>query len=334
MLEFVNPWLAVLASLPLLVWWLLPPYRERVESVQVPRFAETAEAAGATPSRAAVVLRRQWLQWVIAPLAWLLVVGAAMRPQWVEPPITKTLSTRDLLVAIDVSRSMETRDLQSPEGGAISRLEAVKSVVDAFIARRPGDRIGLILFGNSAHLQAPLTLDHGVVSELLREAAIGMAGSQTMLGEPIGLGITLLSSGKATSRVMILVTDGNDTGSRMTPSRAADIAAEHDVTIYAIVVGNPETDGQKVDMAAMRDIAGRTGGRAFLALDRAQLEEAYAVLDKVEPTKVETQSYRPARPLFWMPLAAAAALFLLFHAIMLVPTLWRQATSGRVQETA
>jgi Ca-activated chloride channel family protein len=334
MLEFVDPWLAVLAPLPLIVWWLLPPYRERVESVQVPRFAETAKAAGATPSRAAVVLRRQWLQWVIGPLAWLLVVAAATRPQWVEPPLTKTLPTRDLLVAIDVSQSMETRDMHSPDGRPISRLEAVKEVVDAFIARRTGDRVGLILFGNSAHLQAPLTLDHEVVSELLREAAIGMAGPQTMLGEPIGLGITLLSSSKARSRMMILVTDGNDTGSRMPPTRAADIAAERDVRLYAIVVGNPETSGEKVDMAAMRDITNRTGGRAFLALDRAQLEEAYSGLDTIEPTKVETQSYRPARPLFWMPLAAAAALFLLFHAIMLVPTLWRQATRRHQGETA
>ena len=213
----------------------------------------------------------------------------------------------------------------------MSRLDAVKAVVSDFIARRAGDRVGLMLFGNSAHLQAPLTLDHDVVRQLLQGAFIGMAGPQTMLGEPIGLGINLLASGKATSRVLILVTDGNDTGSRMPPGRAADIAAEHDVRLYAIVVGNPATASEKVDMGAMRDIAGRTGGRAFLALDRAQLDEAYRVLDDAEPTKVETQSYRPSRPLFWIPLAAAAALFVLFHALMLVPTLWRQFTAHTVR---
>lgn len=328
MLEFANPWMALIAPLPLLAWWLLPPYRERIESIQVPRFLETTQAADLRPSRSAVILRRTWLQWFVGPVAWLLLVAAAVRPQWVEPPLVKTTPTRDLLIAIDVSQSMETRDMRAANGRPISRLDAVKDVVSEFLKRRQGDRIGLVLFGNSAHLQAPLTLDHDVVGELLQGAAIGMAGMQTMLGEPIGLGINILTAGTATSRVLILVTDGNDTGSRMPPSRAADIAASRGITLYAIVVGNPATNGEKVDMGAMRDIANRTRGQAFLALDRAQLEEVYRVLDKVEPTKIQTQSYRPVRPLFWIPLAGAISLLVGFHALMLVPTLWRHL-SGR-----
>jgi Ca-activated chloride channel family protein len=329
MLEFASPWLGLLLPLPLLVWWLLPAYRERVESLQAPRFSETATAAGKVASPAAVVLRRTWLQWVVAPLGWGLLVLAATRPQWVEPPLVKTVSTRDLLVAIDVSQSMETRDMQDPSKRLISRLEAVKSVVGSFVDRRKGDRVGLILFGNSAHLQAPLTLDHDVVKTLLGEAGIGMAGPQTMLSEPIGLGINVLTTGKATSRVLILVTDGNDTGSRMPPTRAAGIAAEKGVTIYAIVVGNPATEDQKVDMGAMRDIVQRTHGRAFLAIDRGQLEQTYQVIDEIEPTKVETQSYRPTRPLFWIPLAAAAGLVAAFHLVMLVPAVWRYRPAAR-----
>ena len=332
MLELANPWMALLAPLPLLTWWLLPPYRERVESLQIPFFAETSAAAGVPASRAAVILRRTWLQWIVVPLAWLLLVAAAMRPQWVEPPLIKTTPTRDLLVAVDVSQSMETRDMQGADGHMVSRLDAVKQVVDSFIARRKGDRVGLILFGNSAHLQAPLTLDHDVVATLLDDAAIGMAGMQTMLGEPIGLGINVLTAGTATSRVMIVVTDGNDTGSRMPPTRAADIAATRGVTLYAIVVGNPTTTGEKVDMGAMRDIANRAHGRAFLAIDRTQLEQVYQVLDQVEPTKVDTQSYRPIRPLFWIPLAAAVMLIVAFHAVMLVPTLWRRFFGRRGHE--
>lgn len=329
MLEFANPWMALLAPLPLLAWWLLPPHRERVESVQIPMFTEAAGATGTVPTRAAVVLRRTWLQWIVAPLAWLLLVAAATRPQWVEPPLTKTTPTRDLLVAIDVSQSMETRDMRSADGRAISRLDAVKEVVAGFIDRREGDRIGLVLFGNAAHLQAPLTLDHDVVRELLQRAAIGMAGMQTMLGEPIGLGINVLTAGAATSRVLVLVTDGNDTGSRMPPTRAADIAAERGVTLYAVVVGNPASNAEKVDMHAMRDIAERAKGRAFLAMDRKQLEQVYQVLDQVEPTKVQVQSYRPVRPLFWIPLAAAVGLLVSFHAVMLVPTLWRLLLTRR-----
>lgn len=323
MLQFANPWMALLAPLPLLAWWLLPPHRERVESVQIPMFTGTADATGVAPTRAAVILRRTWLQWVVAPLVWALLVAAATRPQWVDPPLTKTMPTRDLLVAIDVSQSMETRDMRSADGHPISRLDAVKDVVARFVERRAGDRIGLVLFGNAAHLQAPLTLDHGVVLELLDRAAIGMAGMQTMLGEPIGLGINLLTAGSATSRVLVLVTDGNDTGSRMPPTRAADIAGARGVTLYAVVVGDPASTGEKVDMDAMRGIAGRANGQAFLAMDRAQLEDVYRVLDQVEPTKVEVQSYRPIRPLFWIPLAAAVALIVGFHAVMVVPTMWQ-----------
>jgi Ca-activated chloride channel family protein len=334
MLEFASPWLGLLLPLPLLVWWWLPPYRERVESLQVPRFGETASAAGKVPSPAAVVLRRTWLQWIVAPLAWGLLVLAATRPQWVEPPLVKTISTRDLLVAIDVSQSMETRDMQDASRRPISRLDAVKVVVSDFVTRRKGDRIGLVLFGNSAHLQAPLTLDHDVVRTLLEQAQIGMAGPQTMLSEPIGLGINVLTTGKATSKVMIFVTDGNDTGSRMPPTRAADIAAEKGVTLYAIVVGNPQTTDQKVDMGAMRDIVQRTKGRAFLAIDRGQLDETYKVIDQIEPAKVETQSYRPTRPLFWIPLAASAALVAALHLVMLAPALWRYRPAARAAGAA
>lgn len=334
MLELAHPWMLLAAPLPLLVWFVLPPYRERVTSVEVPFFAGTAEAAGATPSRSAVVLRRSWLQWIVAPVAWLLLVAALAGPEWIEPPITKVVSSRDLLVAIDVSQSMETRDVRDSQGNVSSRLDAVKAVVTDFITRRPGDRIGLMLFGATPYLQAPLTLDHDVVQTLLAEAAIGMAGPMTMLGDAIGLGITLFDGSKVARRVLILVTDGNDTGSRMPPARAADVAKAHGLTIYTIVVGDPATTGEKVDESAMRSVSERTGGRSFLARDGAALDAVYRTIDEVEPTKVESQSYRPKRPLFWIPLAAALALMALFYLVMLVATLMsgaarREGGSGR-----
>jgi Ca-activated chloride channel family protein len=333
MLQLANPWLLAVAPLPLLVWFLLPPYRERVESVQIPFFEEVARAAGRTPERASVVLRRTWLQWFVAPVTWLLIVAALARPEWVEPPITKTLSSRDLLVAIDVSQSMETRDFTDPQGRLMSRLEAVKQVVDSFITRREGDRIGLILFGVKPYLQAPLTLDHAVVRTLLADAAIGMAGPQTMLGDAIGLGLKLFEDTAAKSRVLILMTDGNDTGSQMPPPRAAAAAAERHVTIYAIVAGDPSAQGEKVDMDAMRDVAGRTGGRAFLAANREELESVYRTLDQIEPTKTETLSYRPRRPLFWIPVAAAGLLLVGFYALMLLTTFVRRPKRAEVPAT-
>jgi Ca-activated chloride channel family protein len=316
MLELANPWMLLAAPLPLLVWWLLPPHRERAPAVVAPFFESTAAAAGLTPRPAAVVLRRTWLQWIVAPLAWIAIVAALVRPEWVEPPITKVTSSRDLLVAIDVSQSMETTDFRDASGATVSRLDAVKAVVSDFVERRPGDRIGLILFGATPYLQAPLTLDHDVVLTLLGDAAIGMAGPMTMLGDAIGLGIRLFEGSQAASRVLILVTDGNDTGSRMPPPRAAEIAKERGLTIYTIVVGNPATTGQKVDEAAMRAVSDRTGGRTFLAQDRRALDEVYRTIDGIEPTRVQRESYRPRRPLFWIPLAAAAVLLAGFYLVM------------------
>jgi Ca-activated chloride channel family protein len=138
----------------------------------------------------------------------------------------------------------------------------------------------------------------------------------TMLGDAIGLGIRLFEGSQAASRVLILVTDGNDTGSRMPPPRAAEIAKERGLTIYTIVVGNPATTGQKVDEAAMRAVSDRTGGRTFLAQDRRALDEVYRTIDGIEPTRVQRESYRPRRPLFWIPLAAAAVLLAGFYLVM------------------
>lgn len=321
MLEFAYPWLLLAAPLPILVWLVLPAHRERVTSVQVPFFEGTAAAAGATPSPSAVVLRRSWLQRIIAPLVWALIVLALVRPEWVEPPITRIVPSRDLLVGVDVSQSMETRDVRDAQGQTTSRLDAVKAVVTDFVKRRPGDRIGIVLFGAAPYLQVPLTLDHDVVQTLLSGAVIGMAGPMTMLGDAIGLGITLFEGSKAANKVLILVTDGNDTGSRMPPARAADIAKERGLTIYTIVVGDPATTGEKVDEAAMEAVSKRTGGRSFLARDRDALDAVYRTIDEVEPTKVETQSYRPKRPLFWIPLAGAIALLIAFYMVMLVKML-------------
>jgi Ca-activated chloride channel family protein len=209
-------------------------------------------------------------------------------------------------------------------GGARAARDAVKQVLDAFITRREGDRIGLILFGVKPYLQAPLTTDHDVVRTLLADAAIGMAGPQTMLGDAIGLALKLFEDAKVKSRVLILMTDGNDTGSQMPPARAAAIAAERSVTIYAIVAGDPRTQSEKVDMKAMQDVAARTGGRAFLAANREELTGVYQTLDQIEPTKVQTESYRPRQPLFWIPLGAGLMLMVGFYVIMLLTTIVRR----------
>ncbi len=317
MFEFDLPWMFVLLPAPLLVWWLLPAYRERQESVRVPFFEKVAAVTGVEPSRGGVLLRRSILQGLIAPLVWVLIVTALARPQYVEPPIEKIESARDLMLAVDLSGSMDTPDMLDAEGQRIQRLDAVKFVLDDFISRRKGDRLGVIVFGNQAFLQAPFTLDHDLVRALLKQTRPRLAGPQTMIGDAIGLTIKTFESSQAKDRVLVLLTDGNDSGSKVPPRKAADIAAGKDITIHTVAVGDPSSTGEaEMDLETLEAIANITGGTAFRADDREQLEEIYRRIDALTPIDIETVSYRPTRPLYHWPLGAAVVLTLLYHLIM------------------
>jgi len=324
MFELASPWLLALLPAPILVWWLLPPYRERKASVRTPFFSELAGRLGQTPSQGAVVLRKNLFQKLLAPLVWALIVLALAQPQLVEPPIEKTESARDLLLAVDLSGSMDARDFVDRDGDRIDRLEAVKQVLDDFISRREGDRIGIIVFGNSAHLQVPFTLDHDICRQLLDQTRVRMVGPRTAIGDAIGLAIKLFEESGAEERVLILLTDGNDTGSKVPPTKAAEIAAEREITVHTVGIGDPATGGQDiVDLDELERIAATTGGRSFLAVDRDELEGIYAELDRIEERQFETQSYRPRRPLFHYPVGAAVLLMLGYHLLMFLSTLTR-----------
>jgi Ca-activated chloride channel family protein len=276
-----------------------------------------------------VILRTNWLQRIVAPIIWALLVAALARPVWVEPPLQNIQSARDILLAVDLSQSMEAKDFRDPSGTRMDRLTAVKRVIDDFITRRKGDRIGLVVFGGAAYPQAPFTMDHDAVREILGEAQIGMAGPQTMLGDAIGLGIKMFEKSKAKDKVVILLTDGNDTGSRMPPSKAADIAKQRGITVHTIGIGDPRASGEeKVDLDALKDIAKLTGGRFFRGEDSQQLEEIYRTLDQITPQNFDSLSYRPKRPLFEWPLAGAALLLIAYHIVMLLWTLARSHTGG------
>ena len=314
MFELAYPWVLLLLPAPLLVRWLVPHYRQRKESVRAPFFRELAEQAGLQPSPGAVILQRNLWQKMLLPVAWLLLVVAAARPQWVGEPITQIESARDLMLAVDLSGSMETTDFVDPEGNELDRLSAVKWVLEDFVSKRETDRLGLVLFGNAAFLQVPFTLDHDVFVELLKEAQIGMAGPQTMIGDAIGLAIKAFEASEADQRVLILLTDGNDTGSRVPPPKAADIAAQNDITIYTIGVGDPAAAGEAPpDEQSLRQIAERTGGQYFRANDLDQLDEVYRQLDQLEPLEFESYSYRPRYELFQWAVEAFLVLMLTYH---------------------
>jgi Ca-activated chloride channel family protein len=316
-LELAVPQALFLLPLPALVWALLPPYRERVESVRTPFFEEVAAASGQKPRKGAEVMSRTIFQLIIAVLGWVLILAAAARPEWVEPPLRKTDSARDLLLAVDLSQSMEARDFKAPDGRRIDRLEAVKLVLDDFISRREGDRIGLVVFGDAAYLQMPFTRDLKAGRQLLDETKIGMAGPRTVVGDAIGLGVKLFDGSDAKEKVLILLTDGNDTGSKVPPLKAAQIAAERRLKVHTIGIGDPAATGDsRVDIETLGKIAATTGGRSYLAQNRERLAGIYAELDKLESRELPAASYRPRRPLFQWPLGAALCLVFAFHGLM------------------
>jgi Ca-activated chloride channel family protein len=326
MLEFAWPWLFLLLPLPILAWWWLPPYRARQASVQVPFFDRLAAATGQTPQRGAVVLRRRAIQMIVATLIWILLVAALARPQWVGDPVTREISARDLILAIDISGSMDQRDFKGPDGAAITRLDGVKRVVREFIARRQGDRVALILFGTRAYVQVPFTQDLQTAQQLLEQTQVGMAGQQTSIGDTIGLAIKTFAPSTAQQKLLILLTDGNDTASRVPPEHAADIAHQNSVSVYTIGVGDPTASGEnRVDLGVLQAVASSTGGRFFRAEDGAQLQAIYGDIDRLAPAKLQTLSWRPKLPLFQWPLGAAVILGLLLWCALLIGSEWNRA---------
>jgi len=232
-------------------------------------------------------------------------------------PIEQSKSARDLMVAVDLSGSMEATDFTTADGKQISRLTAVKQVLADFAEQRKHDRLGLIVFGDSPYLQAPFTEDHRTWLSLLEETEIPMAGQSTMLGDAIGLSIKLFESSETENRVLILLTDGNDTGSRVPPVEAARVAEHKNVTIYTIAVGDPETVGEEaLDMEVLQSIADITGGSTYQALDTEQLEEIYVRIAELEPEDYETLSFRPRLSLHHYPLAIVFLGYVLFFGLM------------------
>jgi Mg-chelatase subunit ChlD len=324
MLTLAYPWLLVLVIFPLLLGRLLPVYRQTRAGLMVPFLGRLAHLTGQRPAPGAVVLRPPIVQQIGLWSVWLCLILALARPQWLEPPLTKTSPTRDLLLAIDLSGSMETQDFTDASGRLVDRLTAVKQVLDDFLARRKGDRVGLIFFGSAAFVQAPFTEDLEACRTLLDEAQVRMAGPQTAFGDAIGLALTVFEHTEGMEdRVLIVLTDGNDTNSKVPPVRAAEIARNKKITIYTVAVGDPTAAGEeKLDEETLKTVAATTGGRFYHANDRAALADIYTQLDALPTRPVQTLSYRPKIDLFHWPLAAGFLLSLVYHGVWAVRNAW------------
>jgi Ca-activated chloride channel family protein len=308
------PWLLLLILLPPLLRLIAPPYRESRQAIRVPWFQRMATLLQQQPADGAVVAESKFLTLLFFWVLWALIVVALARPQFLEPPVSRVIPTRDLMLLVDLSGSMEARDFTNLQGETVDRLTAVKEVLDEFLTRREGDRVGLIVFGNAAFVQVPFTQDLNATRLLLEETAVRMAGPRTAFGDAIGLGITLFERSEVEHRVMIALTDGNDTGSKVPPSQAARIARDNDIVIHVVGVGDPAATGEeKLDEEALTAVAATTGGRYFHAADRDELEEIYTELDRIDTREVEAETYRPRTDLFHWPLGAFLLLGLAFH---------------------
>ena len=304
MLELEHPWALLVLPLPYLVYRWIPARTERVEALRVPFFARLAELSDVAPREGAIVRRRGLWRGASLVLVWLCTIIALARPTLRGEPVTITRSARDLQLAVDLSGSMDTRDLTDASGKPASRLAVVKEVVGDFVARRQGDRIGLMVFGAAPYVQVPFTLDTSLVTRLLDDTETRMAGDSTKLGDAIGLAIQTFQRSEASNRVLVLLTDGNDTGSEVPPLTAASIAAERHITIHVVGVGDPTLAGeQRLNEEVLSEIAKRTGGAYFHAADRQELSSIYAALDRLEAITFESRTFTPKRPVHHYPLA-------------------------------
>ncbi len=311
MIEFAHPWLFALLPLPFLVAWFTPAYKERKASVRVPYFPRLVDVSGEKPQSGAVLLSRNNVQKIIVGFAWLCLVTAMAKPEELGPPINIEKSARDLMIAVDLSGSMAVEDFETESGAQADRLTAVKHVLRGFAVRRESDRLGLILFGDAAYIQAPFTDDLEVWLSLLEKAQVGMAGQSTAFGDAIGLSITAFEQSQTENRVLIVLTDGNDTASKVPPVDAAKVAASNGIKIYAVAVGDPEAVGEeKVDLEALQEIAEATDGKSFEAKDLQELESVYREIDALEPQSYDSLSYRARTSLYHYPLGAFAVVYL------------------------
>lgn len=311
--EFLWPWLALLLPAPWIISALLPSANTvGGGALKLPQTLDLPipQAEQAPP-------HRPWWRW-IAVVAWWCLVFAAMRPiAWGEP-IELPTSGREMLLAVDISGSMGQQDMRL-NGRSVTRLQSVQAVAGDFIQRRSGDRIGLILFGARAYLQAPITRDRKTVVTLLQEAEEGLAGKETAIGDGIGLAVKRLQNRPSEEKVLILLTDGANTAGNIDPMKAAELAATANVTIHSIAFGGEQqvrfgpfvqTVGADVDEQTLQAIAQKTGGEFFRARNSAELAKIYRQIDRLEPIDAEAEVLRPQNELFWMPLSAALMLSL------------------------
>ncbi len=300
---FKFQWFFVFLALPLpyLIHRYLPKRESRPPSLKVPFFREVNDRGFAVSAPSKVMIS-------LAALIWFALVCAVARPLWIEENVQVPVTGRDLLIALDISGSMQQQDFFA---GNRSRFSAVQEIASEFVARRAGDRVGLILFGSQPYLYTPLTFDLDSVVEFLSHARVGFAGQQTAIGDTIGLAVKVLRERSAENRILILLTDGDNSAGEIEPLEGMQLAVEHGVRIFVIGIGIDHTSSVASNRRRSNElpkIAQTTGGVYFHASNAKALEEIYTAIDEFEPIEADSHSRLLVKELYPWPLALAMIL--------------------------
>lgn len=324
MISFQWPYLFLALPLPLLVYWLPAKNRSEVMPLKMPVLLEGIESKNTITSNKKSSL-------ILLSIIWTLLVLASTRPQWLGEAVNIPSEGREMMIAVDLSGSMQVEDMVL-NGRAVNRLDMLKVLLGDFIERRTGDRLGLILFGDDAYMQTPMTFDRKTVQKMLDETVLGLVGQQTAIGDAIALAVKRFNDEEESNRVLLLLTDGQNTAGKITPEEALELAVAKDITIYSIGIGadvmlqqsffgtrqvNPSSD---LDEKSLKKIAEQTGGHYFRAKSSADLAQIYELLDTLEPVEQEQQQMRPLTALYYWPLGIALCLTFVALIIMNLTT--------------
>ena len=349
-LELANPYWLWMLPLPIIINWLIPAYRTRQSAIKVPFFDVLVQALDETPSEGASQLTASVWQKAFLVVSWCLLIFALTKPTILGEPQTRESLGRDVMVVVDLSGSMAEQDFVSKQASdndsdageikKISRLEATKEVLADFVNTRKGDRLGLILFGDAAFVQTPFTADQKVWLELLNQTDVAMAGQSTHLGDAIGLAIKVFEQSSSENesstreKVAIVLTDGNDTGSYVEPIDAAKVAAAKGVRIHMIAMGDPRTVGeQALDMDIINRVAEASGGKAFQAINRDELELAYEAIGELEPQLYESTTYRPKQSIHQYPVMLIVAMYLFAFGVATIKRHFKLSTVKSTEQS-
>ncbi|WP_413692756.1 VWA domain-containing protein [Psychromonas sp. KJ10-2] len=313
MFEFSYWWVFLLLPLPLLARRLLPPKKQAYTQLWIP----LAEGLTEQKDKKANPLMGYFVPWLL----WALLLAAIAKPVWFGEPIRIQQQSRDMILSLDLSGSMQEEDMPL-NGRTVDRLTLVKSIVKDFVKQRSGDRLGLILFADHAYLQTPLTFDVDTVSTMVDETEIGLVGKQTAIGESIGMAIKRFVENQNEQRVLILLTDGANTAGSIKPIAAAKQAAKNNIKIYTIGIGadsmikpgffgnqrvNPSAD---LDEETLKQVASLTDGQYFRARSQEDLQKIYDTINQLQPVDGEYLEFRPEKNLFYWPLSIAVLILL------------------------